>query len=440
MSKNRARDRAARAEMDQTGARRTRAVRKVDTTGSDGEYPVRLVDAHGASWYLNSGQTNAYGTRALHYSETRTYEQIVEEGGPVRHIDVPADGDSEAIRQVLRQAGPQALATLTAALHAAATACEHATGRPEDLVAGRPGSTESSMVLGMALHVGPEVPLTSVDAAALEVVAGILTRWVTGETVVELAETLAWMLGPLVDELGWKGITDPWARQHLAPYASWVMGHSDNPSAALRALAARDPFDEDEEAVDLGAQAVGQVAFLLDASIPVEPDPGLVGDATMEELLAALVARNLRTLERDGTQYPARGDVFVMPPASDPSTVVKEPGIVVNRPVDAPPGWRNVSAMVLVSTRRPWALDDEDQRVITDAYRAASAALNRHWPGLPEDSQHAALSLDMLAALRGQFTADAVRKLFHDMIQNAVHHTYTLGADPELEPGAGERP
>ncbi|MFJ4966019.1 hypothetical protein ACIP6P_26840 [Streptomyces sp. NPDC088729] len=439
MSKNRARDRAARAAMDETGAFRARAVRQVDTTGQSPEYPVRLVDADGESWYLNSGQTNAYGTRALHYSETRTYEQIVEETGPVRHPDIPADGDSAAIRQALRQAGPQALATLTAALYAAATACEQATGRPEALVAGRPGSTESTIVLGLTLDVGPEVPLTSVDTAALEVVAGILTRWVTGETVVELAENLAWMLGPLVDELGWLGLTDPWARRRLAPYASWVTGHSDDPVGALRASAAGSPPDEDLGPVDLGAQEVGQVAFLLDASIPVEPDPALVGDATMEELLAALVARNLHTLERDGTQYPARADVFVMPPAStSPDVLVKEPGLVVNRPGDAPPGWRNVSAMVLVSARRPWALDDEDQRVITDAYQAASAALNRHWPGLPKESQHAALSLDMLAALRGQFTADAVRELFHDMVQNAVHHTYTLGADPELEPGAGQ--
>jgi hypothetical protein len=436
MSKNRARDRAARAAMGATGAFRTRAVRQVDTTGKPREYPVRLVDGHGGSWYLNSGQSNAYGTRALHYSETRTYEQIVAEAGPVRHIDVPADGDSEAIRQALRQAGPKAAATLAAALHAAATACEQATGRPEDLVAGRPGSTESAIVLGIALDAGPQVPTASVDAAALEVLAGILARWVTGETVVEVAETLAWMLGPVVDERGWLGLTDPWARRHLAPYATWFTGHSDNPKAALRGRADDDPLDDAEE-----EQVVGQVAFLLDASIPEAPDPGLADDATMEQLLAALVARSLATLERDGTEYPARADVFVMPPASQsPAVLVKEPGIVVNRPGVAPPGRRNVSVMVLVSARRPWELPEEDQHVITDAYRAAAAALNRHWPGLPEEAQHAALSLDMLAALRGQFTAEGVRELFHGLIQNAVHHTHTLGVDPELEPGAGERP
>ncbi|MER0443148.1 hypothetical protein ABR738_00905 [Streptomyces sp. Edi4] len=438
MSKNRARDRAARAAMQETGAFRTRAVRQVDTTGQKPSYPVRLVDAHGASWYLNSGETNAYGTRALHYSETRTYEQIVEEYGPVRHIGLPADGDTAAIRQALNQAGPKAAATLVAALFDAAAACEQATGRIEDVVAGRPGSTESAIVLDLLLG-GPEAPSTSVDAAALEVVATILIRWVTGETVVEVAETLAWTLGPLVDESGWKGITDPWARRHLAPYASWFTGHSSNHVGAPRARAAGDHADEN--AIDLGEQAVGQVAFLLDASIPTAPDPGLADDATMEELLAALVARSIHTLNRDGTEYPARGDVFVMPPAAgSPDALLRTPGLAVNRPGDAPPGWRNVSVLVLVTTRRPWALDDEDQRVITDAYRAAAADLNAHWPGLPEESQHAALSLDMLAALRGQFTADAVRDLFADLVQSAVSHTHTLGADPELAPGAGEHP
>ncbi|WP_434598112.1 hypothetical protein [Streptomyces sp. A5-4] len=117
-------------------------------------------------------------------------------------------------------------------------------------MAGRPGSTESTIVLGMTLDVGPEVPSGSVDPAALEAMAGILPRWVTGETVVEVAETLGWRLGPLVDERGWMGITDPWARRHLAPYASWVTGHSDNPVGALRARATGDLRDEDEEAVE----------------------------------------------------------------------------------------------------------------------------------------------------------------------------------------------
>ncbi|QKV98208.1 hypothetical protein HUT19_41540 (plasmid) [Streptomyces sp. NA02950] len=421
MSKNRARDRAAKAEMERTGARRAKAVRKVDTTGQDSPYPVSLVDDNGERWYLQSGQANAYGTRSLDWSESRTYEEITEQAGPVRHIDVPADDDFPRIRQALTDAGPTALSTLIAALHAAATAAEEATGRPEDLVAGRPGSTESVIVLQMTLDVGPRVPATSIDPASLEVIAPILTRWVTGETVVEVAENLAHVLGGLVDGLGWHGITDPWTRRNVAPYASWATSHSSNPVGAHRARAAAELLDEAEE-------TVASTAFLLDASMPSEPDPGLVGDSTMEQLFAALVARALHTLDRDGAEYPARADVFVLPPG------------ITDRPDDAPPGWRRVAALVVVTARRPWELDeDEDQRVITDAFRAVRDALNRYWPGLPEEHEHAALSLDMLAALRGQFTAEAVREVYRDLVGSAVYHTYTLGADPELDP-SGQPP
>ncbi|MFM9539880.1 hypothetical protein [Streptomyces turgidiscabies] len=307
MSKNRARDRAAKTEMDRTGARRAQAVRAVDTTGQVSRYPVSLVDDNGERWYLQSGQTNAYGTRRLDWSESRTYEEITEQAGPVRHVGVPADGEFPSIRQALTDAGPTALSTLIAALHAAATAAETATGRPQDLVAGRPGSSESVIVLQMTLDVGPRVPRTSVDPAALAVIAPILTRWVTGETVVEVAENLAYVLGGLIDELGWHGITDPWTRRNAAPYASWATGHSNNPVGAHRARAAAQLLDETEE-------TIASTAFPLDSSIPVEPDPALVGDSTMEQLFAALVARALHTLEHDGTEYPARGDVFSRTP------------------------------------------------------------------------------------------------------------------------------
>ncbi len=421
MSKNRARDRAARAEMDRTGAFRSRAVRTVDTTDPGGEYPIRLVDAHGESWYLKSGKTDAYGTRNLPYSESRTYEEIVAQGAPVQHIDIPADDDLPAIGRALTEAGPAALSTLIAALYAAATAAEEATGRPDDLVAGRPASAESAIVLQMTLGVGPRVPETSVAPGALEVIAPILVRWVTGTTVVEVAENLAFVLGGVVDELGWLGITDPWTRRNAAPYASWATGHSSNPAGADRARAATDLLDP-------AAETVASTAFLLDSSIPAEPDPHLVGNATMEQLFAALVARAIHTLKRDGTEYPARADVFVLPPG------------VTDRPEDAPPGWRHIAALVVVTARRPWDMDeDEDQRVITDAFQAARAALDEYWPDLLEEFQCAALSLDMLAALRGNITSSGARAMYEELVSSAVLHTHTLGAEPGLDPSRADR-
>ncbi|MDX3166000.1 hypothetical protein PV516_19620 [Streptomyces scabiei] len=415
MSKNRARDRAAKAEMERTGARRARAVRKVDTTSQTDEYPVRLVDAHGEGWYLKSRQTNAYGTRSLHYSESRTYEEITEQAGPVRHIDVPADDDFPSIRRALVEAGPTALSTLIVALHAAATAAEEATGRPKDLVAGRPGSAESVIVLQMTLDVGPRVPRTSTDPAALAVIAPILTRWVTGPTVVEVAENLAYVLGGIVDELGWHGITDSWTRRNAAPYASWATGHSYKPVGAMRARAAVELLDEAEE-------TVASTAFVLDSSIPTERDPHLVGDSTMEQLFAALVARAVHTLHRDDIAYPARADVFVLPER------------LLERPDAAPSGWRHIAALVVVTARRPWSLDDEDQHVVTDAFRAASGALDSRWPGMPEEFQPAGMPLDMLAALRGNVTSSGARELYEELVAAAVFHTHTLGADPELDP------
>ncbi|MFF4409751.1 hypothetical protein [Streptomyces sp. NPDC001404] len=167
---------------------------------------------------------------------------------------------------------------------------------------------------------------------------------------------------------------------------------------------------------------VGTTAFLLDASIPVDPHPGLADGATMDELFAALVARSAHHLERDGHPYPAFFDVYlVCPPAKEP------------QPGDAPPGWRNIGAFVLVTARRPWHLDDESQHVTTDAFRAARDALNAHWPGLPDWAGHAALPLETLAAMRGKFTDEDLLGLVHEMQDSAIHHTWTIGADPELD-------
>ncbi|MEU9405725.1 hypothetical protein AB0E08_08460 [Streptomyces sp. NPDC048281] len=273
----------------------------------------------------------------------------------------------------------------------------------------------------MTLDVGPRVPQTSVAPGPLEVIAPILVRWVTGPTVVEVAENLAFVLGGVVDELGWLGITDAWTRRNAAPYASWVTGHSSNPVGAHRAHAAADLFGP-------AAETVASTAFLLDSSIPTEPDPHLVGDATMEQLFAALVARAIHTLKRDGAEYPARADVFVLPPG------------LTARPEDAPPGWRNIAALVVVTARRPWDMDeDEDQHVITDAFQAARAALDGHWSDLPEEFRSAALSLDMLAALRGNITSSGARAMYEELVSAAVFHTHTLGADPDLDPTKADR-
>ncbi|MFH8295116.1 hypothetical protein [Streptomyces sp. NPDC018059] len=165
------------------------------------------------------------------------------------------------------------------------------------------------------------------------------------------------------------------------------------------------------------------VAFLLSASIPAEPSPGLQPDATMESLFGALVARSAHDVHRDGVRYPAFFDVYVVPP---PTKAVQS--------ADVPEGWRLLDAFILVSARRPWHLEDEDQRVITDAFRAARNALNDYWPGLPDWAGHAALPLWMLAGLRGLTTEDQAREIVTEMRGAALEHTWTIGADSDVDP------
>ncbi|MFJ5142990.1 hypothetical protein [Streptomyces sp. NPDC088707] len=166
---------------------------------------------------------------------------------------------------------------------------------------------------------------------------------------------------------------------------------------------------------------LGSTAFLLDASIPIGRDHGLDDAASMEELFGALVARSAAFVERDGHPYSAYFEVHVVPP-------------VGSRPGDAPDGWRNAAALVLVVARRPWHLDDEADDVVTDAYRAARETLHRYWPGLPEEHDHAALPMHLLAALRGRLTEEGAQALLQEMKDSALFRTRTLGADPEVDP------
>lgn len=190
--------------------------------------------------------------------------------------------------------------------------------------------------------------------------------------------------------------------------------HMDS-TGSLRARAAR--------AVNTtaGTEAtLGSTVFLLDASIPVDLDHGIADAATMDELFAALVARSAVFVERDGEPYPAYMEVHVVPPAGKPG--------------DAPAGWRNAAAIVYVAARRPWDLDDEADRVVTDAYRAARDMLNRHWPGLPESHGHAALHWHLLAGLRGRYTEEGAQDLLQEMLATAICRSRTIGADPDVNP------
>ncbi|WP_030237948.1 hypothetical protein [Streptomyces sp. NRRL S-350] len=161
---------------------------------------------------------------------------------------------------------------------------------------------------------------------------------------------------------------------------------------------------------------VSTIGYLLSTSLPVGPRPDFTAPA--EEVLAALVANSAQALTRQETNetYPAWADVVVLRP--------RRPA----RPDEAPPGWYPVEAMVAVRARRVWCAD-EDERVRTDAYRAAKAFLLRMWPDLPEDWQTACMALDVVAMMRG-WDDQALRQVIADPLARAT----TIAPDPTLIP------
>ncbi|MFJ3793498.1 hypothetical protein [Kitasatospora sp. NPDC090091] len=172
-------------------------------------------------------------------------------------------------------------------------------------------------------------------------------------------------------------------------------------------------------AADPSTWTVGTVGFLFSCSLPTEPDPNSTFQATPETVLAAAVANNCQVLTREdtGEEYPAWADVVVLRPA---------------RPDEAPPGWYPVEAFIAVRSRRPWDEQDEDEQVITDAYRAARDTVTRMWPGLPEAWRPAAMNLLTVAGLRGWTDEDLQR-----LAANPLGRSTTVGADPTLRPDEG---
>ncbi|MFJ5121881.1 hypothetical protein [Kitasatospora sp. NPDC088548] len=170
-------------------------------------------------------------------------------------------------------------------------------------------------------------------------------------------------------------------------------------------------------AADSSTWTVQTAGFHFSTSLPTEPDPAF--SAAPELLLAAVVANSAQVLTREATgeEYPAWADVVVLRP--------QRPA----RPDEAPPGWYPAEAFVAVRARRPWDELDEDEQVITDAYRAAREAVARLWPDLPDEWTPAAMNLTTVAGLRGWTDADLQR-----LALNPLGRSSTVGAEPSLLP------
>jgi hypothetical protein len=101
------------------------------------------------------------------------YDQLVSTRGPVRHVCPSQAEDVRLVRGALMMAGQQAMTTLAVALLHGFRAGERHTGHPGALIAGRPGSSESQVVRGLAWEIGPDVALARVHGAALEILDGV---------------------------------------------------------------------------------------------------------------------------------------------------------------------------------------------------------------------------------------------------------------------------
>jgi hypothetical protein len=191
------------------------------------QLPTRLVDARGLSWRRMAGEAEErYAAYNDFPPERLTYDQLTSTSGPVRHVGPPQTEDVRLVRGALMMAGQQAMTTLAVALMHGFQAGERHTGHPGALIAGRPGSSESQVVRTLAWDVGPDVAPARVHAAALEALDGVLTEWVTGDVVVEVAETLANILGQVVTQSGggFEKVADaPFQRSpHASRYANYA--------------------------------------------------------------------------------------------------------------------------------------------------------------------------------------------------------------------------
>lgn len=196
--------------------------------------PGRFVDRFGRGWLTrpaHPGDVNppcavfpALDEEAIG-EQVWPYTRVAAERGPLRPVDIPPDDDLDRLAALLACARTKAVGTLLLALHMLREKCEKADTHPLRLVAGRPGSWESADLLTLTRvcvpaaevehHVAsfeqprPGGPVLDQPGGVVEEVYKVLHRWLFDPaTHVELAETLAQLVGKVVDGRGgWDQVT-----------------------------------------------------------------------------------------------------------------------------------------------------------------------------------------------------------------------------------------
>ncbi len=205
------------------------------TTAAKPRYMSRVVDRDGQGWWTvgHDGRGELFTTTVEFVSTHPELEHVAREEleaarGPLREVVAMPTEDSDALKGALTAAGPKAMATVMVALNQTAQRVVATTGTSAALVAGRPGSWEASRIRHLAWE-GDSISSTRVDPAALDVLTQTLERWVLGDTPVELAENLAYVLSSVAGHAGgWAKITDRWVRgaSYAEALEGWAMSQS----------------------------------------------------------------------------------------------------------------------------------------------------------------------------------------------------------------------
>jgi hypothetical protein len=186
--------------------------------------PYRAVDRYGRGWLTCADPVHTYPSLD---GPALTLETLTEQRGPLVPVVRARRDDCDTIRLALAGAGEKALASLLAALSFVSADCEASDNSRDRLVAGRPGSWESELLLSLSVF-GDGIMPHRTDLDTVADIRTVLTTWVFGETGrVEVAETLADILGDVIDGRGgWNQITDQQLRQsriaeHLHHYVTY---------------------------------------------------------------------------------------------------------------------------------------------------------------------------------------------------------------------------
>ncbi|WP_428957915.1 hypothetical protein [Streptomyces sp. cg35] len=170
----------------------------------------RVADRDGEGWVRN-GPDDTFTTFPRRDLPPMPYAQLEAERGPLRPVVAMESEDSQALAQALAAAGKKGFATLLFSLNAAARALIADGRNAAVFTSGRPGSWEADLFRSQILWEGADIAPGRRDPAAEKVADALIHKWITGPVQVELADSLASILGKAALIAGsWTAITDQW--------------------------------------------------------------------------------------------------------------------------------------------------------------------------------------------------------------------------------------